>query len=244
MAKKKDTESKELINWQEKMREEAQAVAKTERVSADRLSFKSGILSYMDKAMPDNEMECIIVASATEQVLYTERYNPDKQTPPDCFALARPGEDLIPHEVVPEPINSACAGCKYNKFNSDLQGGKGKACKERRRLAVMPPPGKIEDIAEAELVMASIPTMSVKNWAAYVNTLASQGVASWGMLTLLKVVPDPRSQFRVTFSGVRRLPDEYLGPVHSRIAAAETMLLAPYEMNPEDEPAAEDSGKY
>ena len=235
---------KEVTNFEEQMAAEAKAVAKTERVSADRFTLQSGILSYMGEPIPDNQMDCIIVAAFSENVYYSGAYDPDNVTPPDCFALGNSGEDLYPHKDVPEAINDDCRSCDFMKFKS-APNGKGKACKEKRRLAIIPYSKKAEDLQSGDMAMMTIPVMSVKNWSVYVNAISAKHQRpSWGMITRIKVVPDPKSQFRVTFSEVDKLPSEHLGAVNSRLEAAQTMLQTPYEMDPEEKQEEEGDKKY
>jgi hypothetical protein len=231
----KKSESKQVVNFEEQMAAEAKAIAKTERVSADRFTTQSGILSFMGNPMPDNQMDVIIVASMSENVYYAGAYDPDNITPPSCFALGHPGEDLYPHELVPEPINDDCRTCPYMKFKS-APNKKGKACKEKRRLACIPYSVSPEELAVSDLAMLTIPVMSVKNWSTYVNMVSAKyHRPSWGLATRVKVVPDPKSQFRILFSDLDMLSDEQIGVVHGRLEAAKSMLELPYEMNPQEE---------
>lgn len=234
MPKKQNTGTN-VINWEEQMAQQAKAVAKTERASVNRINFKSGVMTYMDNAIPDNTLDCIVVGFVKENVLYTERYKADVVVPPACFALAMPDEPLIPHEVVAEPFSDRCETCENYKWNTDPGGGRGKACKERRRLAIIPKPDSLDDIADSEMAIMSIPVMSVKNWANYVNMVAaSTARPPWGVVTRVQLVPDAKSQFKVTFNLVDALDSEYLPFIHERIDVAHSALMTPYEMEPED----------
>ena len=230
---------KEVVSYEDQMAAEAKAVAKSERVSADRFTTQSGILSYMGKPVADNEMDVIVIASLAENVYYSGDYDPDNITPPSCFALGAAGEPMYPHEVVgDERISEACISCGFMKFGSAMRG-KGKACKEKRRLACIPFSEDPEDLASGDMAMLTIPVMSVKNWAVYVNSISAKYQRpSWGMVTKIKVVPDPKSQFRVTFAEVAPLNSDLLGAVHSRLEAAMRMLETPYEMTREDQEEA------
>jgi len=80
----------------------------------------------------------------------------------------------------------------------------------------------------------------VKNWSKHVNVLAAKyHRPPWGMNTIIKVVPDAKSQFRVTFEEGAPLDQEMLGPIHERIDACQEVLLQPYDYsgNEEKEPA-------
>ena len=236
-AKKEEAPaSTSVVSYLDQMAAEAKAVAKSERVSADRFTTQSGILSYMGKPVPDNQMDVIVVASLAENVYYAGDYDPDNITPPSCFALGEAGQPMIPHEVVgDERISEACISCGFMKFGSAMRG-KGKACKEKRRLACIPFSEDPEDLTNGDMAMLTIPVMSVKNWAVYVNGISAKYQRpSWGMITKIKVVPDPKSQFRVTFTEVAPLDSDLLGAVHSRLDAAMRMLETPYEMTREEQ---------
>lgn len=251
VAKKENTEV-QAVDWEAQMAAEANAVAKTERVSANRINFQSGVMTYMDQALPDNELDCIIVASAWENVYYVDRWKAGVVKPPACFALGIPHSDgtpptMIPHEDVPEPQADGCKSCPKFEWGSDPEGGRGKACKEKRRLAVLPAPSSAEDLDGSDMALMTIPVMSVKNWAAYVNQLAAtMQRPTWGVLTKVKLVPDAKSQFKVTFEALELLAGDYLPHVHARIDSAVNALMTPYEMSPqEDEEEGEDkSNKY
>ena len=237
-------QSKEVVNFEAQMAAEAKAVAKTERVSADRFTTGSGILSYMGNPMPDNQMDVIILAGFHENVYYAGAYDPDNITPPSCFALGDGMDAMTPHESVPNPVNDLCGTCANFKFGS-APNGKGKACKEKRRLACIPFSDNPEDMVSGDLAMLTLPVMSVKNWSQYVNTISAKHQRpSWGMVTRVKVVPDPKSQFRVTFQEVSLLNSDYFAAVNSRLEAAHLMLSTPYEMSPEEKQEEEGNKKY
>lgn len=244
MTKKAEAEeSTAIVNWEEQMRQQAKDVAKLERPTTNKISFKSGIMSYMDQAMPDNQLDGIILQGIHENVLYLSQYDPDRITPPDCFALSTTGISMVPHPDVPNPVSPQCAGCRMLEFKS-ARNGKGKACGQRRRLAVIPNLEKAEDIATAEMAVISLPVMSVKNWANYVNRISAQYQRPpWGVLTRVKLVPDPKSQFKVTFDVVHPLGDDLLPHIYGRLEMAESILMTPYDMTVPEEPEPEEKGK-
>ena len=245
---KTDEAGTDVVDYEAQMAAEAKAVAKTERVSADRFTLQSGILSYMGNPIPDNKMNCIIVSALGENIHYAGDWDPDLIVPPTCYGLGAPGEPMFPHPDIEEPINADCKSCPYMKFKS-APNKKGKWCKEKRRLAIIPFAESAEELGSGEMAMMTIPVMSVKNWSVYVNLISAKfNRPSWGMVTEVKVVPDPKSQFRVLFTEVAPLPSDHLGAVHGRLEAAVTMLETPYDMNPEppekEEEADGKSKKY
>jgi hypothetical protein len=228
--------SNELINWEEKMREQAVAVARQERPSTNKISFKSGVMTYMDNIIKDNTLECVILAATEEHVWYETKWKANEYSPPSCFAIGIPGDELFPHEVVPDAPATSCRECPNWQWGSDPEGGRGKACKERRRIAVIPN----DDFSTSEMALMSLPTMSIKNWSNHVNEVAAiLQRPTWGVISRVRLVPDVKSQFKVVFGTVRPLESDELSQVHPRIAMAEALVNTPYEMSiPEEEAQA------
>jgi hypothetical protein len=249
---KKESSEVATVDWEQEMREAAKNVAKTERTSVGRINIQSGVMTYMDNALPDNTLDAIVVAFGWEHVYYEGRYKQGVVVPPNCFGLGLPTEEgepptMLPHDAVKWPVHSNCAECPNFEWGSDPDGGRGKACKEKRRLALIPYSGDVVDLVNSEMAVLTVPVTSVKNWGNYVNKLAATVQRPpWGVVTRIKVVPDSRTQFKVTFDTVDDLglgPDA-LSAVHSRIAMAEQVIMTPYEMNPEQEQEEEGDKKY
>jgi hypothetical protein len=246
---KSKEESKAIVSWEDMMKTEAKDVAKTERPSVGRISLQSGIMTYQDQVVPDNTLECIIAAVIHEQVYYDKPYVPGVVNPPGCFAFAPVGDLIKAHPDVGErDYGPDCITCSRNQWGTATRDGvatRGKACSDRRKLAILPRLESIEDYANAEIAILSIPVMSVKNWANYVNLIAAQQQRpSWGLFTRIIVKPDPKSQFKVYFEIAGILDDEHLAAVHPRIEMCVDTLNVPYDMTPVAEEKEEASGKY
>ena len=69
---------------------------------------------------------------------YEDAYNKDDITPPNCFAIHPEPKQLVPSDNSPDKQCDNCASCPMNQFGSAPTGA-GKACKNTRVLAVMPP---------------------------------------------------------------------------------------------------------
>ncbi len=239
------TKTKEIADWKKDLQIAAEKVAKAERPAESFISLKGGVMTYQDTAIPNNELECVVVASSFARTCFERPYDPDDNGPPECFANAIDQVDLVPHENVPEPKAGLCTekACDAAVFGTALQG-KGPLCKTRRKLIVMPVSG-LADPAEAEIATLSIPPTSSKNWGNYAGKVASSsGLPPWGVKTLVKVRPDPKRQFVVEFSAVEPIEDEAtLAGIHGRIAEAEAILLSPYTYEAEEAEAPAKSNK-
>ncbi len=237
----------DVVPWEEMMANEAKDVAKTERPSVARISLQSGVMTYQDAAIPDNILDCIVAAAIHEQVYYDKPFQQGIVNPPACFALGAVGSNLSAHETVGErDYGPECVSCEMNAWGSSTTGsGKGKACGERRKLAILPLFDNPEEYKNAEIAVMSLPVMSVRNWRTYVNQLSAQYQRpAWGMITRIKVVPDAKSQFKVLFEAGVPLAEEFMGAVHNRVEMCVNTLMVPYDMTPTEERETSESDKY
>lgn len=226
------------VNWEEQMKADAKAQLSAERPALAIMSLKSGVMSIGDEAVPGNEIDAIIVASIAENTYYSTRYDPNVRTNPDCYALGEgKATDLVPYEQSKNRQHTDCASCPMFEWGSDPNGGRGKACKERRRMAMIPADGA------SEMVLLSIPPTSLKNWANHVaRVVATTGMSTAGVVTKIKVVPSAKNQFEVTFAVVGNVPHEHLQTVMSRKDEALQIMLQPYP-EVEEEEAPKKGGK-
>ena len=241
-----------VIDWKEEMERKAKAAAKMEEsVSTGATwSLKSGVLSINDTPMPGNTMAVVIVDHILENVLYEGEYDAANLESPACFAFGR-DESIAPHEKAvaagnsPVGASGRCAECPANAWGS-ADKGKGKACANKRRLAMIPA-GTLdkngnfkaftkEEEFDAGITFMKLPTMSVKGYAAYVKQLAAvTGRPPFGVFTKVTVVPDTVSQFRVVFECLGEVPDKLMPKMITRNTEAEGAIEQPYDMEPKAE---------
>ena len=239
-----------LIPWDEQLAKEAEAAAAAEaKGGASYVSLRGGILTYQGAAMPGNQMAVIVVDHIFENVFYEGKFDPQNPIPPTCFAFARTGEELAPHESVVaagQGQAETCQGCPHNEFGS-ADTGKGKACRNSRRLALLPAgmldaqgrfTADIENLGEAELALMKLPVTSIKGWAGYVQQLAATlRRPPHGMITKIKVVPDQKTQFRVIFEALEPVPNEVMEAVMAKRTEAQTIVEQPYSLEAKEQPA-------
>lgn len=235
------SESKEIVNWEETMRQEAKAIAAVERPSVTNISTKSGIMSMNDVPIPGNKLPCIVIGSVFENVLYLGQFDAMNIVPPDCFALGEAIDGQTPimvkHEACADnEFGPECASCPMFAWGSDTKrpNSKGKACKEKRRLALLPATA-VQDgqVAKAEMALISVPTTSVRNWGNFVNlTAAEYGRPPWGVLTQISVQPHQKNNMEMKFECMGVVADQYLAEVYKRLPAAREILMQPYDMTP------------
>lgn len=248
MATRKQAQTTALTNWDEELAAAAQAAAAMEEstVTGSFFSIKAGVLTWQDSPIPGNQMAAIILDSVLENNYFGSEYDPDARQAPTCFAFGRDEKSIEPHEAVDENEgferqHGACHGCPKNEFGT-AERGHGKACQNRRRLAIIsggtlnPKTDEftpIEDeaaIANATLGFMKLPVMSVKGYAAYVKNLAGAlRRPAFAMFTKVSVVPDPKSQFRVVFEALQEVPSELLTAIKRRVDEAQSSIIFPYQ---------------
>jgi hypothetical protein len=103
-----------------------------------------------------------------------------------------------------------CAGCPKDQWGSASNGGRGKACSEKRRLLIMTADSVTspESVGISEVSALRIPVTSVKGYATYLQTVATATARPLtGVITKISLVPDPKTQFRLQFSFVKAIDD-------------------------------------
>lgn len=168
---------------------------------------QGGILTFNGSPVKDNKMQVVILDHILANIFYEGKFNSKTPTPPVCYAFGRVDAELVPHEKAPKKQNEQCKGCPKNDWGT-ADTGRGKACKNSRRLAcidatVIDKPGNIADAAVAYL---SVPVTSVKGWAGYVRGVAdSLGRPPFGVVTEVSLVPDSDDQFKMVFRSVEKV---------------------------------------
>lgn len=238
------------VNWQEQMAQEAKAVARAFRPVTGQISTKSGIMSYMDRPLPGNKIECIILAAIFENNLFDGKFDPRNPRNPVCYAFGQTMPDggkpeMVPHTEVQSPIAPTCRECPNSQWGSDEDSpsGKGKKCKEIYKLGLVPVTSAMDDSVKAEMAILRVPVTSRKNFEVFVNTAAgSLQRPSWGVIAEISLVPDQRTQFQMKFAVKEAVPEDYLGNIYPRITGAYEALMQKYEEN-KDKPEAEAPAK-
>ena len=223
-------ENKDLVNYDEELAKLAKAATKTERPDTSTIGTKSGILTYNKQPVPNNKLDCIIIASTHVNLYYDEKFDQNDPKNPVCFAYSEdPDErEMVPHPASSKPQADRCADCWANKWNSDPEGGRGKACKNSRRLALIP------GGTTAEIATLSLPVTSVNNWGMYVNKIATLfSRPPLGIITQIGTVPDVKSQFKITFLNLELVDKGMLAGLFEKAKLARELIEKVYEPNPE-----------
>lgn len=215
------------------MAEEAKNDAAKQQTGSTAFSLRGGILAYDGNPMPGNEMEVVVLAHNYEHALFEGAFDPATPRSPVCFAIGDDKDNLAPHINSLKPQSDSCAECPMGEWESDPRpGSKGKACKQTRRLAVMPSDAldDLDNIGKAQVAMLRLPPTSEKNWAVYIQTInATDKRPPWAVVTDVKVSPHPKNQFQVNFDKVDVLDDmDELQACKDNVTRAKAVINNPY----------------
>jgi len=239
-----------VVTWRDKMAAVTASYAQAEAPKGGFLSFKGGNMSYDDNPIPHNKLEVVVVDYLLENGMFREKYNANKPAAL-CYAFGREEAELKPHADCEEPQHTHCGisgeegCCPNNEWGSDPDGGRGKACKNSRRIAIVTTdclsgddvPAKIK---KANVVMCKIPVTSIKNFSQYVNQCTKVlGEPPFTVLTELSVKPHPTSLFQVHWKVLDQIKGEdALQAMYEKHMATGKLLNQPYPKPEEEAPAA------
>jgi hypothetical protein len=158
-----------------------------------------------------------------EKRFYAKKYDPNSSeaAAPDCYSL----DGDKPAANCSNPQNTACAGCKWNQFGTgtDQNGhpGKGKACADRKVLAVLYPN---PDTKTLDVYGLSLPPASLKAFAGYVKTLTTNQIPLPAAFTTIGF--DEKSSYPVmSFNYGGTMDEKALGQVIPMIESAEVKAI-------------------
>lgn len=248
-SKKTTSKSNALVKWDEELAKQAEIAAGMEANTGGGqfFSLKGGILSWQDAPLPNNQMAVVILDSIFETTYYEGEYDPDTPQSPVAFAFGRDEKTLTWHENSdPEFAGKLCSDSEVCQWGS-ADRGRGKAARETRRLAMIPAgtfnqSGKFEmfddeeHFASTAIGFMKLPVTSVKGYASFVKQVAGAlRRPPFGIVTKVKVAPDPKTQFKVVFEPIMNIPDELMGAIMQRHEEAKSIIDFPYQPVDEDQ---------
>lgn len=240
----------DVVSWEDRLKKDAKDVVENYRPDIGRLTFEQGILRYEGVQVPDNKIQVVVLSAVFANQLYKREYvSGQPYAPPDCYALSPDGRGMVPHPTAKEPQNADCLTCPNMEWGSDPKGGRGKACKEKMRMVLLPASHATspEAVGKGGVATCTLPVMSVTNWKLHAQKVAiTTGGGYWGAVSQLKLVPDKKSQYKVEWEVVAKLEDRaVLGALAGRLDWATSLIMQPYAEEAEEEakPAATDKKK-
>jgi hypothetical protein len=214
---------KEIMSWQEALKAHAeqakQRVQKLTASTSTMLSFKHGKLRIGGEDL-DNPIEVVVLALRGERNYFETEYDPDTPGSPDCYSY----DGETPHPEAASPQAERCASCQWNEFGTK---GRGKACKEGGRMALVFADQLNADLDVVDILQAKTSVNNTKYLRSYTERLAGP---LFLFTTLISNEPDPKTQYRLSFrTGSKIVLDNTLGPLLlAKVEEAERLLATPY----------------
>jgi len=240
LAKQPGKKTTAMTKWDAKLAEMAAKAAANEVTSGGNvIGTQGGRLRYKGADIPENKMRVVIIDKIFANLYYEGVFDPSSPASPACYAYGREEEGMAPHDDSPNKQGEDCASCSQNEWGS-ADRGKGKACKNTRRLAVLAESDLGEDILQAEEAYVHVPVTSVKAWAGYVRQLESTlHRPPLAVVTEIALVPDDDVQFRMTFKTVEQIDDgDVLEALTQKAEAVSKVIEFPYvQITPAEKPA-------
>lgn len=170
-----------LVSYEQQMKDMVAGIHNT--ISSPERRFiktKGKIFTFPDDHT-ETSFDGIIVNYVSTNTYYAEAYNPNNIVPPTCFAIGENPHSMVPSDNSPQKQAASCGECPMNQWGSD---GKGKACKNGRLLAILPPAPSADDAP----VFLRVPPTSLRAFDTYVAKLASVlGRPPVGVVTTISV---------------------------------------------------------
>jgi hypothetical protein len=211
------------------------------------LTVNGSTLMYNGAEVPGGKINLIILDHILHNVYYKPRYDGKGKPikfdrndihPPVCYAFGCKLEEMKPHESCSEPQHPTCEGCPQSEWGT-ADTGKGKACKNIRRLACITEDA-IESVSEIENAQVAFFQPSVTNtkaWAGYVQQLATVlKKPPFAVVTELSVKFDEHTLHKLQFKLISAIEDgDILAALRKRKNELASQIVTPYPAAKEEE---------
>ena len=163
----------------------------------------TNVLMREDGDGPRGSIEVVIVKAnaALSKTWYENGWDENNNNPPDCASA----NGIVPDVGVPKKQSDICATCPKNAWSSAPNGGKGKACGDHRRMAVVPFTDLRNEYFGGPLLLRC-PAASLQEMAAFDARYKGMGYPYFTMA--IKIGFDPQESFpKFTFAAIRPLTE-------------------------------------
>jgi hypothetical protein len=212
-----------LIDIKEQLKKELQTMEKSVPApSGHNISVAGKLFKLPNGETSPGPFHCVILDWRNFNRYYPPgaEYNAQNPKPPACFAVNKVIEQLAPHEKASDPQHDSCADCPQNAWGSDPRGGRGKACENRVRIAVVPADAK----EDADVYTLGISRTALKHWASFINNLEAVGKHPIQVISVLSF--DPNQSYPTVRFAIKSEHDR-LEPMWQLREKAQGLLDAP-----------------
>lgn len=164
------TDSKALSNLRKELSDEAKSLSTTlSKTSAPKIRLGGKMFKLPSGESHPGPINVVILDYTNMYEYYDKPYDQNNISPPACFAINKIIDNLQPMESAPNPQANSCAECPKSKWKSG-PNGKGKACRQTVRLAVIPAGAG----PESEVMLITVSPSGLKAWTNYANRIVNE----------------------------------------------------------------------
>jgi|TARA_R100000656_G_scaffold124929_2_gene104445 hypothetical protein len=205
----------------------SQEAAKEVDPSPSIISTKGKKFRIGDDQLGD-EIEVVVGIAAYENTWYDRPYDPNNTSSPACFSLSMSEAEMEHHGDSPVPQHDGeCNDCPLAQWDTGANG-KGKACKNARRLVVLASDGTTS-YGETQMAMLKAPPTSLKNWASYAKSVALRHKRPTSAVLTRVRFSDSSDYPLLEFDMVELLDDvDDIKDIMARAEEMEAFALRPY----------------
>ena len=230
MAKKKGTEVEVVkISLPANIAAEMEAAvkgqaAKTQAPTGDKVKLtKKKTFKLPDGTETEGPISAVILDFVATNTFHDRPYKDGEASAPACFAIGEDIAALVPSKSSPDVQSKACTGCPNNEFKSK---GDGKACKNGRRMVIVPGVGDAAADPNATMWILDVSPTGLKAFDAYVKTVESQfNKPLCGVVT--EIFFDPSSEYQSLRFGNPALNENVAVHWPRRAAAKKRLMTEP-----------------
>lgn len=220
-----------VVNIRESLAAEANQLA--DRIQApggDKIKLtKDKKFKLPDGTVQEGPLTVVILDFVSVNEFYDRPYKEGDYSPPACYAIGTEVNDkLTPSAKSPDKQAATCKECPNNEWGSKNDG---KACSNKRRLAVISPDAN----PDSPMYILEVSPTSVKAFDSYVSTVRTQfGMPPIGVVT--DVFFDPSVDYQnLRFGNPQSNPN--LEDHFARKQAAKDRLAAEPDVSKYEKPA-------
>jgi hypothetical protein len=162
--------SNEIVNYDELLAKKAAELAsKISKPSGDRIKvLQNKMFKFPDGTQSPGPFEAIIVDFVSMNQYYSGSFDRNEIVPPDCYSIGEDVSQMQPSDKSIAKQADFCSACPHNVWGTG-PGGRGKACKNSRLLAVLP----VDFSADTPLWLLQTSPTGIKPFDTYVASIAA-----------------------------------------------------------------------
>lgn len=225
----KSTAMTNAADWEKRMEEKANAEsARVESGGGSYIGIRGKEFSFQGADLGE-ELEVVVLGFVYYNEYFDVPFDTDNPSSPACYALANTVGDLAPADNSPDRQADDCANCEMNAWGSAATG-KGKACGNKRRVAVVSTEDLGNDPEDIEIALIKVPVTSGKDFDKFVkgvNKTLKRPI--YGITTSITFDADEDFE-RLKFKPVDKIGDpELLEKIEAKLDEALDMLNAGHD---------------